>query len=141
MIEIIPATPEMADQIMLQSTQQISGFEATSAELANFIKSGPAFAAVDGSLLAIAGLVPIWPGRSVAWGLLSDSIGASMLPIHKSILRGLNGIFQVDRVEAYVLEGHEEGKRWMRLLGFEPEGTMKKFHNGQNFELFARLRG
>lgn len=141
MIEVIPARPEMADAIRVQNAQQIAGMAATQDNLAAFIRSGPAFACVDDRVLAILGIVPMWNDRSVAWGLLSDSIGASMLQVHRAVLRGLDDLFLVKRVEAYVAAGHNEGCRWMKLLGFEYEGTMRQFHGGRDYDLFARVRG
>lgn len=140
MIEVIPARPEMAASLDLQEVQQLTGLAATPENLAQFIQAGPAFACVDGSVLAILGVFPVWHERSVAWGLLSRSIGASMLPIHRAVLRGLDELFTARRVEAYVAAGHRAGFRWMGLLGFEYEGMMKSFYGTQDFALFARIR-
>lgn len=140
MIEVIPARPEMATAIDLQEVQRLTGLAVTPENLAEFIRMGPSFACVDDSILAILGVFPTWEGRSVAWGLLSRSIGARMLPIHRAVLRGLDDLFKVRRVEAYVAVGHEEGFRWMRLLGFEYEGCMKSFYGDDDYALFARIR-
>ena len=130
----------MADLIRLQDAQRLSGMRLTRETLAQFIRSGPAFACVDGSILAIMGITPIWHERAVAWGLLSDSIGASMTAVHRSVLRGLDGLFVVKRLEAYVAVDHTEGFRWMRMLGFEQEGVMRSFHEDKDFALFARVK-
>ena len=140
MIEIIPARPEMADVMRVQNAQRVSGMQMTRESLAQCIAAGPAFACVDGSILAIGGINPVWHQRAVAWGLLSDSIGASMTPVHRAVLRGLDGLFVTKRVEAYVALDHAEGFRWMRLLGFQQEGMMRCFHEGQDFALFSRIR-
>lgn len=140
MIEIVPARAEMAREIRVQQMQQLTGMAVTEENMAEFIRSGPAFACVDGRVLAILGIMPLWHDRSLGWGVLSDSIGATMTQVHRAVLRGLNDLFVVKRVEAYVAAGHQEGFRWMRLLGFEYEGTMRQFLNGQDFAMFARVR-
>ena len=140
MIEIIPARPEMASMIRLQKVQTLTGMKLTPENLARFIASGPAFACVDGSVMAIGGVLPIWEGRGLAWGLLSDSIGASMTTVHRAVLRGLNDLFVMDRVEAQVALEHAEGFRWMRLLGFQQEGVLRSFYEGQDYALFSRIR-
>ena len=140
MIEIIPARPEMATAIDLQHAQRLTGMAVTPENLAEFIKAGPAFACVEDGILAILGMFPVWQDRYIAWGLLSRSIGARMVPIHRAVLRGLDDLFKARRVEAYVVASHEEGCRWVRMLGFEYEGHMKSFYGEDDYALFARIR-
>jgi hypothetical protein len=140
MIDVIPARPEMADAIEVQEAQLLSGLPVNRDSLGSFIRSGPAFACVDGGVLAVLGIIPVWEDRSLAWGVLSARIGANMLPIHRAVLRGLDTLFVVRRVEAYVAADHPEGFRWMKLLGFECEGMMRRFHNNKDFALFSRIK-
>ena len=140
MIDVIPARAEMAAMFRLQTTQQALSHLADEATLAHAIENGIAMAVVDGPrILAIGGVMRLWEDRGNAWGLLSDDIGAAMPVIHKTVARVLTSS-PLSRIEAQVAVGHEAGQRWVRLLGFKHEGRMAAFWQGQDYDLFARVR-
>lgn len=137
MVEIIPARPEMALMIDAQPRQQV---RATVEYLTRLLAAGPGFAAVSGTtILGIGGLQEVWRDRAVAWALLSRSIGPAMTPVTRSALRWF-AVAPWQRIEAYVDPTHEAAERWAALLGFEREGTMRRFHEGRDFDLYARVR-
>ena len=140
MIDLVPAQPWMLNSIALQPIQEAFRSEMTHDDVARAAQSGVALACVRGpTIIAMGGITQIWEGRGLVWGLLSPSIHATMVPIHRIVSRGLdNCIFK--RVEAQVAVEHEEGHRWMSLLGFEREGVMRKFWKGRDYALYARVR-
>lgn len=140
MIDLIPARPDMARIFRLQTAQTALGQIADEAALAQAIEGGIAMAVVDGPrILAIGGVTTLWVDRGVAWGLLSDEIGATMPVIHKVVTRVLAGS-PLRRIEAQVASEHRAGQRWVRLLGFQHEGRMAAFWQGQDYDLFARVK-
>lgn len=140
MTEIIPARPEMARALRLQAAQILSGQTFTEEDLASFIGAGLALAVVkDGEVLALGGIVEKWPGYATIWGLLSGSIGATFPLLHRGVCRALVSSPWA-RIEAHVAVEHEAGHRWMGMLGFQKEGVMRKFWQGRDFALYARVK-
>jgi len=140
MIDVIPARPFMAERLQLQSAQMLSGQAMTPAAIESAIKGGLALAAVEGErIYGMAGIYEIWEGRGLAWALLAQDAGDQMLTLHRCVQRALD-VSMFRRVEADVLNTHEEGHRWMRLLGFEKEGVRRCYWQGQDYALYARVR-
>lgn len=42
-------------------------------------------------------------------------------------------------MEAYAERNHAEAHRWLKLLGFKSEGLMRKFYNGRDYVLYAKV--
>ena len=141
MIDIIPAHEAMLDFIDVQEKQR-EAFLRGLGELKLALRSGAAHALVNRSrLLAIGGVVPTWERRGTAWCVLASGIGADMPGVTRMAKRGL--VLQsskYDRIETHVEASHDEGHRWMRLLGFSFEGTMRKFFYGRDYALYAIVR-
>ena len=139
-IEVIPARPEMADILSLQGAQMALGQYATPEHLAAAMVNGFGLAVVDGSrILAIGGVQTVWEDRGNAWGLLTDDIAYAMPTIHKTVLRVLE-LAPHARIEAQVAADHETGQRWVRMLRFQHEGTMRRFFQGRDYDLFSRVK-
>lgn len=95
---------------------------------------------VDGDVLAIGGLEPIWKDRAVAFMFVSINAGPHFKAIHKAVIDFLdNAPFK--RIEAYVDVGFTEGSRWMNMLGFGLEGYMRAFRpDGADMLLYSRVK-
>lgn len=140
MVDIVPARPEMIEQIAAQPAQQAIGTELTAATLKRLLAIGHGFAAVDGDRIhIIAGAYEMWRDRAVAWALLSHSIGPAMPAVHRAVSRWFE-VAPWPRIEAHVDPDHEAAGRWAAMLGFEREGRMRKFFNGRDFDLWARTK-
>jgi hypothetical protein len=140
MIDLIPAHPSMLRLLDLQAAQANVGGAMDEQAIRGAMAGGTAFAAVEnGRILTIAGVFEIWQDRAVLWGLLSNSIGASMVPLHRCAVRGL-AASRYRRIEAHVEAEHAEGHRWIRMLGFEQEGVMRQFWNRRDYALYSRIR-
>ena len=94
----------------------------------------------DGEIMIMSGIIPQWEGRAMAWALVSCNAGKCFRSIHKAVL---NFLIQsnVRRIEATVDVSFKPGHRWMKMLGFEPEGYMKAYlPDGNDCILYARVR-
>lgn len=140
-MDVVPFEPEHLDEIMLQPSQAdvFSYFDATYGRALK--ATGPCFTGVkDGRILGCAGVVKQWENRAVAWSLLAGDIGNDFISIHKAVSRFLD-MCEFNRVEAYVDADFEQGHRWIRMLGFTPEGRMRQFNpNGSDAVMYARLK-
>lgn len=140
MIDLIPARPWMADRLKLQDTQAMSGQAMTPEAIEMAINGGMALAAVEGDrLFGMAGIFERWPGCGMAWALLAGDFTDRRFTVYKLMKRALD-VSTYDRVEAYVVDGHDGGENLLDHLGFAKEGVMRKFWQGQDFTLFSRVR-
>lgn len=140
MIDLIPARPWMAEKLRLQNVQVLSGQPMTPEAIQMAIEGGMALAGVeDGKLFVIAGIYERWGDVGLAWALLSEDFGCRRFSLFKLMRRALD-LTAFNRVEAYVVQGHDAGVRLLEHLGFEREGTMRKFWQGRDHDLFARVR-
>lgn len=140
MIDVIPARPWMAEQLKLQSAQMLTGQAMTGDAIAVACQGGMALAAVEeGRIIGMAGLFERHEGTGVAWALLSEGFSDRRFTAFKLMKRALD-LSPLDRVEAYVVEGHDAGERLLAHLGFSKEGVMRKFWQGRDYSLFSRVR-
>lgn len=109
--------------------------------LFKLIQSGPTWAVrLNGKLVAIGGHSPMWPGRTAVWGFLGADCGPAMLAMTREIRRQISDLqVEFERIEAYVERNHVEGHRWIAALGFRKEGLMRKFANGIDYTMYARV--
>lgn len=140
-IEVLRA--EHLDRIGLQAAQAHFGGEFIKPGYADMLRQGPAFTALHGDqVLACAGTVEIWPGRAMAWALLSELAGRHLLALHRAVA-GFLMQAPYRRIEATVDDGFEPGHRWLRLLGFTcetPAGMPGFTPQGRGAFLYARVR-
>lgn len=140
MIELIPARPWMAERLTLHAGQAATGQFMTPESIDMAIEGGMALAGVeDGVLFGMAGIYERWPGCGLAWALLGDNFAGRRFSIFKLMQRALD-VTPFDRVEAYVVDGHEGGLALLRHLGFAEEGIMRKFWQGRDHHLLAKVR-
>lgn len=104
-------------------------------------RSGPSWAVrLDGKLVALGGHTPLWEGRTVLWGYLGADCGRALPAMTRRVLAEVESLaVEFPRIEAYAERHHEQGNRWLRLLGFRKEGVMRKFANGRDYVLYARI--
>lgn len=95
----------------------------------------------EGRVLGAAGLINVWPGRAVAWALLSKYIGPHLRECTKHIRFVLDN-HPAKRIEMVVLKDFRAGNVWARLLGFKletPNGMDAYFADGTAAMLYARV--
>jgi hypothetical protein len=132
--------PSMA--LELEAHEGQAGQAPLSAEnLFRLAAGGPSWAVrLDGRLVAIGGHTPVWPGRTILWGYLGANCGPALPVMTKEIRRQIGDMrVEFPRMEAYAERHHAEGHRWLKLLGFKQEGLMRKFYNGRDYVLYAKV--
>ena len=90
-------------------------------------------------IMAIIGWYRKTPEMALVGAFMSDDIQPYLLSVKRKFeqLWLTNGYL---RTEAIVRTGFEQGHRFIKLLGFEREGTMRKYIKGMDYDLYARLK-
>lgn len=111
-----------------------------------WLLKGEAWALVDGEdVLAAAGVLPKWPGSVTGWALLSEGAAkpSRFLRLSREVRAFLGLLLRpgsVERIETPVRADFTAGHRWAKFLGFQEEGTMRKFWpGGVDCTLYARV--
>lgn len=96
---------------------------------------------LDDKIVACCGCVPIWHGRNMLWSQISKTISPKgMVLLTRAVKRYLD--LKPCRTEAYIVEGHEAGHRWIKLLGFTLDTPMPLKNilpNGESAYLYSRV--
>ena len=91
-------------------------------------------------IVGIVGMDRKWQGCGSLWAVFRPEAGAHMLGITRDCMK-LMEEFSERRMEAHVLDGFMAGHKWMRILGFKPEGLMRKWSPfGEDCWLYARVK-
>lgn len=146
MLEIVPFEPSHAIELSLQPAQShISLSEEYAKGLFDTTKAlgGVAFSGIDtdtGNVVGCAGIFVFWEGRAQVWALLSKQTGRHFTAIHRAVLSEIAKC-KAHRIEAVVDSRFENGKRWVEMLGFSFEGTMRAYTTqGNDCDLYAIVR-
>ena len=90
-------------------------------------QAGPAFTVTKGDdVMACVGTIPQWPGNARAWAIISQNAGSCMLAMTRAIRTWLR-FHNEGRVDCAVDCDFAEAVRWVELLGFKREGTMRAY--------------
>lgn len=130
MLELQEAQAELADTIALPGYGECVA-----------AAPGQAFTVMDGeTVLACGGAIELWPGRALIWSLVSDKAGQHLRFIHRAVAGFLDQA-PWTRVEAHVDARFKQGVQWIRMLGFQREGTMRAFTpQGRDLDLYSRVK-
>lgn len=138
---IVPFKAEHLAKLSLQSAQLSASESLTNPEYAKMLEGTQAWSLIDGDeVLACAGLMQVWNGRSVGWALMSRNAGRKFMEIHRNVAAAIR-MCQDRRVEIAVDSEFPEGKRWAVLLGLTFEGRMRGYGtDGRDHDLYARVK-
>lgn len=90
-------------------------------------QAGPAFTVTKGDdVMACIGTIKQWPGNARAWAIISQDAGSCMLAMTRAIMGWLR-FHNEGRIDCAVDCGFVEAVRWVELLGFKREGTMRAY--------------
>ena len=104
-------------------------------------RAGDAFTAWAGpSVIACAGYIHFWPGRAQVWAMISSDIRIYGSIIHKHVKRYIES-HPVNRLECIIDPNFDASVRWALRLGFQYEGTMKRYgFHGQDMDMYVLER-
>ena len=98
----------------------------------------------DGKVCVSAGFIKEWPWRGVAWALIDRNVTKQMMiPVHRAVMQAIESYqpTMFHRLEMAVRHDVREAHRWAKMLGFTPEGIMRKYDElGRDYTLYARVR-
>jgi hypothetical protein len=134
-IELQAAQAELSMPLRRRAAEAGPAIEAT----------GMGWTAIEGTQPVMsAGILPQWPGRAVAWALVGKAVPRRRWPRLTRIVRqSLEDAHAAGyrRIEATVVQGHDAGLRWMKLLGFRRVGLLRAYDPfGNDHWLFERVR-
>ncbi len=139
-MEVVPFKAEHLKQLRLQGAQAyLSGWVTEDSGRA--LEQTLAYTGVvNGVPIGIAGVLPQWPHRAIAWSFLSETGPKNFLKVHRAIKRFLDGYY-VHRLEITVDTDFDAGHRWAEMLGFEMEAYRMRAYapDGHDCSLYARV--
>lgn len=95
----------------------------------------------NGEFIAAGGVIPSHLGYGELWQVPSSQVGNYQLPYCKALKHYVERfVHQYSRLQTTCI--HDDlHNRWMRFLGFEKEGVLKRYGlDGQDYAIHARLR-
>lgn len=109
------------------------------------VSYGLGFAAViDGRVLGAGGIARSWKGTGTAWTVLTEELTSRhKKSLHKWVRRLfplLVKTLDLTRVQADALARSGVNCAWLERLGFESEGIMRKYKDGEDYVRFAWVR-
>lgn len=143
-MKIVPFHVKHLQELQLQPAQMWMQPMVNEFEYAQALERADSYAALVGDrVVAVAGIVTVWPGRAHLSALLSADLadGNQFLMLHRETLRRVEALPH-RRVEATVDDRFEEGHRWLAMLGFHletPMGMSGYMPDGRTSFLYARV--
>lgn len=98
---------------------------------------------IDEKPVGIIGVTVLRAHIAELWGFLSEDVKKYPLAFHKQCIELLNKYFaelNVPRFQCYVMSEYLEGNRWMKLMGFQREGLLRKFGaDGKDYFVWSKV--
>lgn len=142
-VEFRKCYPEHIQCILVQDVQTHEQAGLLTPDAMSVLQSNVALSAwAGGRCLGAAGLINLWPGRALAWALLSKHVGPYMLPITRHV-RFVTDTYPARRIEMVVSHEFKQGHRWACALGFSLEtqrGMRKYMPDGSDGDLYAKVK-
>jgi hypothetical protein len=114
-------------------------------EAARAMVPGLSFTAMlDGRIIGLAGLLPQWPGRAIAWVLASNVPMRCWPAITRETIRVLEAAHTAGyrRIEMTARADDPPANRWALRLGFKPYAALWMYGpDGADHVGYVRLRG
>jgi hypothetical protein len=139
-LEVRPFKPYHIDLLRAQGVQSAQ-LRAVSHVPGNFDTVLPGVTAFDGDwVILCGGIVITAPRRGVCWALLGERATRHMNWLHYATKRYIE-LHSWQRLQASVEDGFTAGCRWLDLLGFHREGSMRNYGDGgETHLLYARYK-
>lgn len=94
----------------------------------------------DGRILCCCGYIQLLPGVAEVWLFPSIYFRDHSVTVVREIdgyLAALAETFHWHRIQT-VTQNIEQHRKWMKVLGFDEEGVLKKYHRKQDYIMSAR---
>lgn len=118
--------------------------EAIAMEVVRVTAFGATIHSRDGEPQAALGLAPLWPGVYSAWMFATGRWSEVWRSAVKHALREMRPAAEAAgmwRAQCHSAADHYSGQRFLRALGFQPEGRPVPFGRGRElFAPWARVR-
>lgn len=144
-MKIVPFLAEHLQALHLQPAQAWMQPLVDAPEYAQTLARADSYTALAWNrVVAVAGIVTIWPGRAHLSALLAADLACDnqFLLLHRETLRRVEALPH-RRIEATVDDNFEEGHRWLGMLGFHletPIGMDGYMPDGRTSYLYARVK-
>lgn len=95
---------------------------------------------IDGRIICCGGIVPLNNGNSEIWLIPSIYVSSVTVTFCRELRKWLFGMREslgLQRMQTACLND-DLHNRWMKFLGFEKEGVMKKYSNGVDFAMWGK---
>jgi hypothetical protein len=126
MISIRPLIPSDVLAVQLQPMQAAEPGRVD-LEYGERVASGMAWTALrDGEIIACAGLVELYQGTALAWGLLSRPIGPAMVAITRQARRAIKAS-PWQRIEMLARADWPEALEWAALIGMRQVAVLRRW--------------
>ena len=94
----------------------------------------------DGEIVGIAGFMEYHPTCYEGFFILRENLSIDNIKQLKKLLNSLIIAYKPSRLQT-TSEDCETINRWMKFLGFECEGTRKKYMYGKDFKMWSITNG
>tara|TARA_Y100000310_G_scaffold342008_1_gene443311 strand:- start:1180 stop:1599 length:420 start_codon:yes stop_codon:yes gene_type:complete len=134
---MIDINPRVDDNIVLSLNLRDAGVELKS--------RGPCWTGFDENMgiIACGGVARICPGVGEAWLVASGLVHRNKLYFHRfcraQLITACTALY-LHRVQAVVQVKHRFGHRWIKSLGFQAEGVLRRYAlDGGDSIIYSRL--
>ena len=94
----------------------------------------------DEQIIAFSGVLERWEGYGTAWTYILTKDRYDLLFITRAVKSFIETCCDYRRLELTVAKDFDAGHRWATLLGFSPEGVMRRYDpSGRDHVLYARI--
>lgn len=94
----------------------------------------------EGKVVAVGGILPVCDGRAFLHMIVSEDMPHQWIKLYRAGRRLINAI-QGDYVRLETLSATPESDRWLEMLGFEYEGTLRRIlPNGCDAKSYSIVR-
>jgi hypothetical protein len=125
-------------------TVSMAGNENSSIVINHYARVSYAFTGFyKDDIIAIGGLLPLWPGTAEAWLFT----GKNFTPHVKFCLRHIKARLEeaykyldLNRIQMVCVKDFAEAHRFAHHLGFYPEGLLQKYMYNRDYLLYSRIK-
>ena len=105
---------------------------------------GGKFAVIhDDKPVCVFGVATRGPGLGQGWLVGTDEIGKAGVEVAHACKKIIKSLFDndVNRIQAYSADFHEQAHQWLEMIGFQRESVMKSYgKDGSDFYCYAVTR-